>query len=129
MSIDANEAHGTPPLLHRNHSLRFAAHVQLIGCAALLQAANDDRENDYESDDGNEPGRQRKRRRDHQRERQPKQWLQEAGGLSEAEMRRTFNCGVGGIVVCAPKAVEATLARLAASGETAHIIGDIVSAG
>ena len=57
------------------------------------------------------------------------QWLQEAGGLSEAEMRRTFNCGVGGIVVCAPKAVEATLARLAASGETAHIIGDIVSAG
>ncbi len=56
------------------------------------------------------------------------QWLKEAGGLSDAEMRRTFNCGIGGVVVCAPKAVEATLARLAAAGETAHVIGDIVSA-
>jgi len=56
------------------------------------------------------------------------QWLKEAGGLSEAEMRRTFNCGVGGVVVTAPDAVDVTLAKLQAAGETAHVIGDIVSA-
>lgn len=56
------------------------------------------------------------------------QWLKESGGLSEAEMRRTFNCGVGGVVVCSSDAVDATLAKLAADGETARVIGDIASA-
>jgi phosphoribosylformylglycinamidine cyclo-ligase len=55
-------------------------------------------------------------------------WLQQAGGLSTAEMRRTFNCGIGGVVVCAPDAVDATLAKLNASGETARVIGDIAGA-
>jgi len=55
-------------------------------------------------------------------------WLKAEGGLSDAEMRRTFNCGIGGVVVAAPDAVEATLAKLAAAGEQARIIGDIVSA-
>lgn len=57
------------------------------------------------------------------------QWLKNAGGLSDAEMRRTFNCGVGGVVVCAAEAVDETLAKLKASGETARVIGDIASAG
>lgn len=34
-------------------------------------------------------------------------WLQEAGKISEAEMRRTFNCGVGMVVVVDPSEVDA----------------------
>src|SRR5579863_11785 len=37
-------------------------------------------------------------------------WLAEAGGVAEAEMRRTFNCGVGFILVVAPRDAEAVLA-------------------
>lgn len=56
------------------------------------------------------------------------EWLRETGGLSEAEMLRTFNCGVGGVLVCAPNAVEDVLAALRGSGESAFVIGDIVEA-
>jgi phosphoribosylformylglycinamidine cyclo-ligase len=56
------------------------------------------------------------------------QWLQEMGGIEEAEMLRTFNCGVGKIV-CVPRAVEdAVLDRLQALGETAFHLGEIVAA-
>jgi phosphoribosylformylglycinamidine cyclo-ligase len=55
-------------------------------------------------------------------------WLRDAGGLSTAEMRRTFNCGIGGVVVCAPESADKTLAALKASGEDARIIGDIAEA-
>ncbi|WP_411818025.1 phosphoribosylformylglycinamidine cyclo-ligase [Hyphococcus sp. DH-69] len=54
-------------------------------------------------------------------------WLKEAGSLGESDMRRTFNCGIGGVVVCAPDAVNDTLAKLKASGEDARVIGDIVA--
>jgi phosphoribosylformylglycinamidine cyclo-ligase len=46
------------------------------------------------------------------------QWLQQAGNISDAEMRRTFNCGVGMIVVvdkaqvAAAKAVDSGLFEL-----------------
>lgn len=56
------------------------------------------------------------------------QWLKDAGGLSEPEMRRTFNCGVGGVLVVAPDAVDDVLQKLSASGESARVIGDIASA-
>lgn len=56
------------------------------------------------------------------------QWLQDAGGLSAAEMRRTFNCGVGGVIVCTPAAADRTLAALKTAGENARIIGDIAEA-
>ena len=54
------------------------------------------------------------------------QWLREAGALSDAEMRRTFNCGIGGVIVCAPHAVDSSLAALSASGETVRVIGELV---
>jgi phosphoribosylformylglycinamidine cyclo-ligase len=41
-------------------------------------------------------------------------WLQDEGGVAEAEMRRTFNCGVGFIVVVAPGDAPRALDRLAA---------------
>lgn len=38
------------------------------------------------------------------------QWLQQAGNISDAEMRRTFNCGVGMVVVVDPSQVAAAKA-------------------
>jgi phosphoribosylformylglycinamidine cyclo-ligase len=52
-------------------------------------------------------------------------WLAAAGRVSPAEMYRTFNCGIGMVVVVAPKDVDATLAALTASGETASVIGAV----
>jgi phosphoribosylformylglycinamidine cyclo-ligase len=54
------------------------------------------------------------------------QWLKEAGGLSDAEMRRTFNCGVGGALVCARNAADKIVSELNDSGEKARVIGEIV---
>jgi phosphoribosylformylglycinamidine cyclo-ligase len=52
-------------------------------------------------------------------------WLQAQGRVADAEMRRTFNCGVG-LVLCVP-AQGATLAcqRLVELGESAWILGRI----
>ncbi len=55
-------------------------------------------------------------------------WLMRAGGLSPAEMRRTFNCGVGGVLIVAPAVIEDMLCILIDSGETPRVIGDIVKA-
>uniref|UniRef100_UPI0035C68D98 phosphoribosylformylglycinamidine cyclo-ligase n=1 Tax=Marinobacter sp. TaxID=50741 RepID=UPI0035C68D98 len=40
------------------------------------------------------------------------QWLAETGGISDHEMRRTFNCGVGFILIVAPENAEPVLAAL-----------------
>ena len=53
------------------------------------------------------------------------EWLAVTGKIAAAEMYRTFNCGIGMIVVVAPADVDATLAALAASGETASVIGSV----
>jgi phosphoribosylformylglycinamidine cyclo-ligase len=53
------------------------------------------------------------------------QWLQQQGGVAEAEMRRTFNCGVGLVVCVAAGIVEPALALLRESGETAWLLGYI----
>ncbi|MBN8776419.1 phosphoribosylformylglycinamidine cyclo-ligase [Thiomonas arsenitoxydans] len=52
-------------------------------------------------------------------------WLQRQGGVDDAEMRRTFNCGVGFVLVVAAAEAEAVLATLRAEGETGWIIGEI----
>lgn len=55
-------------------------------------------------------------------------WLQEEGNITDDEMLKTFNCGIG-MVVCVAKAdAEAVLADLNASGESAFIMGDITAA-
>jgi len=54
------------------------------------------------------------------------QWLQSAGGLSDADMKRTFNCGIGGVLIVQEDAVDEILVALAAAGETAHVIGDLI---
>ncbi len=55
-------------------------------------------------------------------------WLQEQGRIDEAEMLRTFNCGIG-MVVCVPEAAaEAASERLRAQGETVIPLGRIENA-
>ncbi len=52
-------------------------------------------------------------------------WLRSVGNLDETEMHRTFNCGIGMTVCVPPSSVDAALARLAALGETATVIGEV----
>ena len=55
-------------------------------------------------------------------------WIQRAGRIADAEMHRTFNCGIGMIVVLPAAAADTALATLRASGESAEIIGEITAA-
>jgi phosphoribosylformylglycinamidine cyclo-ligase len=55
-------------------------------------------------------------------------WLAEIGGVDEAEMRRTFNCGLGLMLIASPRNAEAVLATLLDAGETAFICGELASA-
>lgn len=52
-------------------------------------------------------------------------WLAKAGRLDADEMLRTFNCGIGMILVAAADRVDDVLAALTAAGETAHVIGQL----
>lgn len=56
------------------------------------------------------------------------QWLGETGGISDHEMRRTFNCGVGFMLIVAPENVEEVLEGLLTHGEAAFVCGQLVSA-
>ena len=51
--------------------------------------------------------------------------LREAGGVTDAEMRRTFNMGVGYVIVLRPEDVEGARALLRAAGEECFEIGEI----
>jgi phosphoribosylformylglycinamidine cyclo-ligase len=53
------------------------------------------------------------------------QWLQATGGVAEDEMLRTFNCGVGMIVVVKPKDAKAVTAALKKAGEKVVPLGHI----
>ena len=56
------------------------------------------------------------------------QWLAEAGGVSDHEMRRTFNCGVGFILIVSPENAEPVLAALLNAGEVAFVCGQLEAA-
>ncbi|XP_062417482.1 trifunctional purine biosynthetic protein adenosine-3 [Pungitius pungitius] len=51
-------------------------------------------------------------------------WLHEEGGLSEEEMARTFNCGLGAVLVVAPVDAQRVLCELQAH-EEAWIVGSL----
>jgi phosphoribosylformylglycinamidine cyclo-ligase len=53
------------------------------------------------------------------------QWLQATGHVADAEMLRTFNCGVGMVVIVRPAAADALTAILAEHGETVFGLGEI----
>ncbi len=54
-------------------------------------------------------------------------WLQQEGGVPESEMLRTFNCGIGMIVIAPAGAADAVIAALKAAGEQAYRIGEVVA--
>ena len=56
-------------------------------------------------------------------------WLKRAGRLDDAEMLRTFNCGVGMIVVADGARTEPVMAALRAAGEQPVVIGAITPGG
>ncbi len=56
------------------------------------------------------------------------QWLQEEGGVADAEMRRTFNCGVGMVLVASPEKASQAMALLLEAGEDAFVCGQVVRA-
>ncbi|AVP57346.1 phosphoribosylformylglycinamidine cyclo-ligase [Pulveribacter suum] len=56
-------------------------------------------------------------------------WLQQTAGIDDIEMNRTFNNGIGMVLVVAASAADAVRAALAAQGETVHVIGRIAERG
>ncbi len=52
-------------------------------------------------------------------------WMAETGGIVEAEMLKTFNCGIGMIVVCAEDRADELAALLAEAGETVSRLGTV----
>jgi phosphoribosylformylglycinamidine cyclo-ligase len=53
--------------------------------------------------------------------------LQDAGEVEPAEMYRTFNMGVGMVVICAPSDIESVLSAAAAAGVEGWIVGSLKS--
>jgi phosphoribosylformylglycinamidine cyclo-ligase len=53
-------------------------------------------------------------------------WLQTQGNVTDAEMHRVFNCGIGMVIVVAPENAERARELLAARGEDVHAIGTVV---
>ena len=54
-------------------------------------------------------------------------WLAKEGGVAPHEMARTFNCGIGMVLVTAPENAVEAVHTLSQHGETAHVIGSIRS--
>ncbi|MBN8535012.1 MAG: phosphoribosylformylglycinamidine cyclo-ligase [Rhizobiales bacterium] len=55
-------------------------------------------------------------------------WLSKAGGVAEAEMIRTFNCGIGMVLVVEPAKADAVISALRAANETVIRFGEIIEA-
>lgn len=53
------------------------------------------------------------------------QWLQKAGNVSDHEMLKTFNCGIGMVIVVDKDSEAAILETLQSAGEQAFVIGSI----
>ena len=56
-------------------------------------------------------------------------WLQQTAAIDDIEMNRTFNNGIGMVVVVDASSAEATAATLRASGEQVYTIGTIAAKG
>ena len=52
-------------------------------------------------------------------------WLRSEGAIEPAELARTFNCGIGMVVVVAAADAAAVITALTAAGEVASVIGRI----
>ena len=52
-------------------------------------------------------------------------WLQQHGGVADAEMHRVFNCGIGMTVIVSQENAAAAIAQLEEAGEIVYTIGKI----
>lgn len=55
-------------------------------------------------------------------------WMQSVGNVADHELRRTFNCGIGFMLIVAPSDAQAVLAALLNAGENAFICGELAAA-
>ncbi|MEQ1515037.1 MAG: phosphoribosylformylglycinamidine cyclo-ligase [Usitatibacteraceae bacterium] len=52
-------------------------------------------------------------------------WLQQQGKVDDAEMARTFNCGIGMVVIVSKESAATAKAHLQTAGESVFVIGEI----
>ena len=52
-------------------------------------------------------------------------WLSSAGSVSQDEMLKTFNCGIGMTVICSQASKDAVFSLLEKIGESPTIIGEV----
>ena len=55
-------------------------------------------------------------------------WLQQTGGVAEHEMRRTFNCGLGMVLIVDPHDLADVLEGLVRAEEDAFVVGELAKA-
>jgi phosphoribosylformylglycinamidine cyclo-ligase len=53
-------------------------------------------------------------------------FLQQTGNISDAEMMRTFNTGIGLVAVASAHGIQDILERLGAMNEKAFVVGEII---
>jgi phosphoribosylformylglycinamidine cyclo-ligase len=53
------------------------------------------------------------------------EWLARTGNINDAEMHRTFNCGIGMVVIVDVAHTEPALRTLREAGESAQLIGEV----
>ena len=53
-------------------------------------------------------------------------WLADAGGISQNEMLRTFNCGIGMIAIVSEKDSDAVMRAFTSSGENVVVLGTVI---
>ena len=56
-------------------------------------------------------------------------WLAQTGRLPDAEMLKTFNCGIGMVIVVAKAEVDGVIRTLQEAGEAPFVIGEVVPPG
>jgi phosphoribosylformylglycinamidine cyclo-ligase len=54
-------------------------------------------------------------------------WIRASGRISDVEMHRTFNCGIGMIAIVARSEADAAMELLRAAGEQASVIGEVAT--
>ena len=52
-------------------------------------------------------------------------WLQRNGGIDEQDMLRTFNCGIGMVMLARKETVEELISAAAGHGIDCHVIGEV----
>jgi phosphoribosylformylglycinamidine cyclo-ligase len=55
-------------------------------------------------------------------------WIRQSGRIVDSEMHRTFNCGIGMVVMLPRASADSAVALLRAGGEQADVIGQVVAA-